>query len=926
MNMKNKTIFGDGMKQYKTLFLSLIIPLLFTLLFYTPETYADNKIDSNNFIIQTDKEYYNCLPIISKDGCIISGTVYITNNDDKNHNIDLGLDFSTDVKIRDHKDIRKVKSKNFKSDKKTLIKKGETLTIPFSFYTKESGKFDYYIDTGTFEVRLDPYYNVTYNTTNPSLQLFNGALCQFTDDEFEHYSNIYQGLSDNDLDTSYYTFKHTIHYAGMIYQQQNMSNEDSYGIDIFGDHLYILDDTGGTVNNTDDKIRKYDLDTLTYDTTIQLSGGGKSGDGIYITEGYYHVCDNAADRIYWYLTTDGSADQNTDIDNKGTGVTNCVGMSGNYTHLFIVGDDNDIVQTYLTPAKTYIREWFLVAGNDDPGAINYYQDGDYLEVYDRIDNLIYMYERDGTYLGNRTGLDLFTDGYGYDRDDNICYVVSDSLLQLVSFYCDTEHIPDGTAIKVNFNITLNTSNQYFLEITTLGTDPKNVTIFSYNSTDMIDNTNYVQEIISSGTDYVNITSLINERSEFRLWTNDEYNISEVFLLENINDVTDPVINDCYVNDTDLICSQDYVKVCNITDDGIITDVYFDDVMASNIPGTDLYYTFSNFAYDNNGSIDYYYFNKVNVTDIGGNNIVEYQDINFTYSCDLDTDYPIVTLQYPSDLQVIDDIYADFNCDGYDSFGLSNVSLYTNLSGNFNLYNTRSLSGTNDTKWWYNVVIGYNETIQWNCYVCDINGLCDFAEDNRLFYTNQTFEIIIPDESGIVLYTPCNGCVWDSYLVDYSFENNVSGFYSLWVDTGTGFNQVNDLYYNTGLHHIYQTYYNNYTVNWYVRGNDSQSLTWTYYLNITDIPVEIPCDERLTQTNVFFLGFILFLSIVFMLMPVMLRIRELWLISGLFQLLISILFFFYLPVCYSMNFFISLVFFGLGLFFMTYYFNLLRILK
>ncbi len=185
--------------------MKLIFYILILLLFVSTVSAIQQSISKNNFVITSDRDTYYCQNIYSKDGCLFKGNIEITNNDNKNHNIDLGIDSSVDIKIKKHKDMDKRKSKSIKTNEKTLIKKGETITVPFEFYSNENGKFDYYIDTGTFEVRLDPVINISINVTPPNYHLINGTAITDNINLFQNITDISSGLHDNSESSSYHT-------------------------------------------------------------------------------------------------------------------------------------------------------------------------------------------------------------------------------------------------------------------------------------------------------------------------------------------------------------------------------------------------------------------------------------------------------------------------------------------------------------------------------------------------------------------------------------------------------------------------------------------------------------------------------------------------------------------------------------------------
>lgn len=98
--------------------------------------------------------------------------------------------------------------------------------------------------------------------------------------------------------------------------------------------------------------------------------------------------------------------------------------------------------------------------------------------------------------------------------------------------------------------------------------------------------------------------------------------------------------------------------------------------------------------------------------------------------------PNVTLNSPSNLDILTYVNVTFNCSATDNGGLVNVTLYGNFSGTWLANETQNLTGTsNSTTFQLNLTD--NTTYTWNCYVFDTNqGV--FASSNFSFSVNTSY--------------------------------------------------------------------------------------------------------------------------------------------------------------------------------------------
>lgn len=142
--------------------------------------------------------------------------------------------------------------------------------------------------------------------------------------------------------------------------------------------------------------------------------------------------------------------------------------------------------------------------------------------------------------------------------------------------------------------------------------------------------------------------------------------------------------------------------------------------------------------------------------------------------------PTMTLNSPSDstnFYETDYRNISFNVSGTSSIGynLTNISLYTNLSGSWALNSTISLSGLNNATVIFNETLPLGGNVLWGINVCDNSGVCLASSNRTLIFQNITFglcndtlttqfvNISFKDENSL---TPINASITTSTFTYY----------------------------------------------------------------------------------------------------------------------------------------------------------------
>ncbi|MFH1585549.1 MAG: LamG-like jellyroll fold domain-containing protein [archaeon] len=108
---------------------------------------------------------------------------------------------------------------------------------------------------------------------------------------------------------------------------------------------------------------------------------------------------------------------------------------------------------------------------------------------------------------------------------------------------------------------------------------------------------------------------------------------------------------------------------------------------------------------------------------------------------------VVSLDSPVDNYLTNSFSISANCSASSNSTLVNATLYHDFSGSWGPHETKSVSGTsNSTSFSFvDVTIG---THLWNCYFCNSNGTCSFANSNKTIIVDNlapTVNLISPEE-------------------------------------------------------------------------------------------------------------------------------------------------------------------------------------
>lgn len=643
----------------KTIILSFLLIFILCTVFTIAKP---QSITENDLSITADKEQYFCEPIFNNLGeCLIRAEITVTNLRQNTINLDGITSFSSNIADTDffNSNGEKMQKDGKNKLKKLQLKKDESYSVFLEFWVKENGKFNYTVNMyqqGNGQLLattiLDPLYNLTISTTNPSWYLINGSFINNQSIyDYAEMVNITTDLND-DSDTTYYPIRLGVPLFLSNMQYYFPSNEISSSSDLNDmsqnkDKLTILPDAFMTTGN--------DIRTLHTDNTTVL-GGAK---GIY--EDFYNI---GLNDFSYCAKVNASNQSGIDyIFSHGSlliSVQYSLAIIDSDLPRCYARDDNDTgFSIYSTTGITDVVDGLThsICCVRDLSTSNFsiFVDGVYENAYiGHIDNSISNY---GDFVINGLGT---TNANQFDgMVDEV--VLWDKLLTSndMSYYTNVGAYNEslGNSLQIFFNRIIDINKSYNLKIKLINLDYDYVPLRVYpniNSTHS-DYSLFVEEDLNEGINYIPLNSIIFDgyNLPFRISTlfpSDVY-VSEVYLIESSNDTTNPVISDCVVNNSYIDCNESIMFSCNIMDDSDVYQSTFKFILQNmtiiedgirNPTNTDIWeveFTQNdltilldsfNWSYGSNIS---FLFDYVNATDITGNTQENYSlNINTNYGC------------------------------------------------------------------------------------------------------------------------------------------------------------------------------------------------------------------------------------------------------------------------------------------------------
>ena len=595
---------------------------------FNPSNNKKTFIEDNEFSIKSTKDVFYCQPIISKYGCLIKADIKIKNKQNKVAVVGIDSYFhNKDIKLIGYKARTKTGIKKFKPKdlKDFSMLDSEESTVTLYFWAKQSGKFDLILNKPNAEkLILDPYYNVSINSTYPSYHLRNITL-NLDNNEVGDNIEISAELSDNLSTTNYSTFlgKNLFSYNlaldfnelsdTYVYDVSGYNNNGvSNGVTFVDGVSYNAVNFNGNSNIVvpDDSSLNFGTNNFTYCFFTKVSGLDGSNDGL--------ISKRSNDEGYEVRL----------MDNGITGTLRCVVQStGGLCRYTDNQDLND-------------GKWHSICCRRNNNNVDLFVDG------------VYKGSNSGCSGDTSNNLDLYI---GSDQGGNINYEgIIDELFIAPRYLTNDEilifnnsksiyNLSLGYGLSVFFNYSIDPAKIYSINIKSNIEHLEPVRIYSYINGTHINQSSYIDYSLDNIDDYIRFDSIVSDgyNNPFRIYSlKNTFNITDVFLYELTEDNESPVISNCTLNITQLYCGETVKASCDVTDNDIIDSVYFYGqhgngsyimMKAVRQDFTDHYYIEKTFCQSYTSTITSTFL-QVNATDIAGNSILFQPNLTVNYTC------------------------------------------------------------------------------------------------------------------------------------------------------------------------------------------------------------------------------------------------------------------------------------------------------
>jgi len=161
------------------------------------------------------------------------------------------------------------------------------------------------------------------------------------------------------------------------------------------------------------------------------------------------------------------------------------------------------------------------------------------------------------------------------------------------------NLSTGNAVSGRWSQTYDPVYNWYGQVykTTSGTSTLHIQ--AYDNSNDVSSVEVTHILVGTGWFATNVSSLMDYMtnnlslgySQFRFWTEDSQNISEMVLRQEVNDTTSPTISNCLINDTNIVTGEITRLQCNVTDDVLVDDVNgtISSVSYTFIKNDDIYY-------------------------------------------------------------------------------------------------------------------------------------------------------------------------------------------------------------------------------------------------------------------------------------------------------------------------------------------------
>ena len=558
---------GRGIMKLHRRFKVFAFFLVFVFVLSSTQIFAQvpTTVTANQFTISVDKEQFHCEPVLTAKGCLVIIEYEVTNELPTSRNyvpqllFEHGRGYELGQWLRDNHEVFVQSVKN-KTAQTLSIGGSQTHKHRVEIFATESSKFNISVSSNMQLTILDPIINVTIDTESPSYHLINGTNNQYNRDEYENYTEISAGLSDDSDSTEYRVNlgepqSHSTMILGMTFNE--ITGSDT--------HDYSFNHLDGTING--------DVDLT--NPGIQHTSVYFDGDNDYIVVTDDVDFDVASNEDFLICV---SFNNTEDVATDRTIVRQRSGTGDGY-RIFLEADeqlecvvDRGAAATPTSTATFIDGQWHTVCcyNNVTTGDTLLYIDGAY--VTSGTSGTDSMEPAQDLGIGADAGAaDDFEGGI-----DELCMWKEQDMdpYTIINNYNNTYCLLEekGDAVQPYFDYTIDDNQDIWMKVDSDVVEDLTWRVYAHDNHTEIDVSNY-EDFSSNGLiNYFqldNVLSGITPYDEpFRVYLLDGSlrDIHDVYLISSENDTIFPSVQDCTWNQTDLGCDESIKLTCNVTDD------------------------------------------------------------------------------------------------------------------------------------------------------------------------------------------------------------------------------------------------------------------------------------------------------------------------------------------------------------------------
>jgi len=330
---------------------------------------------------------------------------------------------------------------------------------------------------------------------------------------------------------------------------------------------------------------------------------------------------------------------------------------------------------------------------------------------------------------------------------------------------DSIHTDKGQAITGRFSETYDMNYDWYISLYKETIGIEEVFIYAYNNSDVLNSEYVTKTLTGTGWYYTNVNSLMSYMdnlsltyTQFRIFTDNPIEFSELRLRKEANDTEAPTIVDCDVASTHLGCLDTMIATCNVTDNLAVDNVTFttNGVVYELIQDKDIWEYY--FAPDYDG-YEVYDWTNVTAQDISGNVADIDPNITVTYNCSF-AEY--INIQH-SGIEDVDQlnitntsikiIWNTTNpSDSLVEYGLTphNLSVHEHSLPNVTFHSLDIIGLIPNTTYYYNITSSVNPIQELGIFnfTTDTGCIENWVEDSYTCLVNDTY---------LSTYTDVNAC-------------------------------------------------------------------------------------------------------------------------------------------------------------------------